>query len=312
MGARGCLGQAVYDEAESGTAFFAVSADLGIASGFGRFMSRYGSRYINTGIAEQNLAGVAAGMADDNTPVIATSWAAFATYRCADQIRNYMGLMGANIKLTGMDSGLTISRFGGCHYATGDIALMLGIPGITIIAPCDGIEIYRAVHEALRWPGPVYIRLTGGERRPVIHKRDDYVFRIGKAGILCEGDDVVIIACGVIISECLKAVRILEEAGIRSTLVNMSTIRPLDVEAIRSRTDCRLMVTVEEHNISGGLGAAVAQVLAGMKKRPPQLMCGIADFIPQTGTYEFVLDQCGLSGEAIATKVKQEMERMEI
>lgn len=304
MGARGCLGQAVYDLAKrEDLSFSVVSADLGIASGFQRFIDEYPDRYINVGIAEQNLIGLAAGMAQDDDPVIATSWGAFASYRCADQIRNYLGYMQNNVKIVGMDSGLTLSRFGGSHFSIGDIALIRSIPGITLLSPCDGIEIYQCIEAALKLRGPVYIRLTGGETLPVINQNSAYRFVIGKAQILQQGSDISIVTTGSMTEQCLAAVKILEAHGVSCSLINISTIKPLDRDALLSQINHKLIVTVEEHNVLGGLGSVVAEVLTDVAVRPRQIMLGIPDMIPPAGTYKYLLSYCGLLGEQIAERV---------
>lgn len=308
LGAQGSLGQAVYDlsfEKE----FYVVSADLGVASGFSRFAMNHPEKFINVGIAEQNLVSVAAGVSDEETPAIGTSWGAFASYRCADQIRNFLGLMQSNVKIVGMGSGFTISKFGGSHYGIGDIALMRAIPGIDVIAPSDGMEIYRVVSAVMYNNRPTYIRLTGGDRLSIINEADDYVFEIGKASILKKGEDVLIIGCGNLLSECLEAEKILRDYGISTTVLNMHTIKPLDREGLRSQLHHRLIVTVEEHNTIGGLGAAIAEALSGFKNRPRQIILGIDDFVPNAGDYKYLLDCCNLSSEKIADRIMKELGR---
>ena len=306
MGARGCLGEAVFSLADE-IDFHVCSADLGIASGFQRFMEKYPERFINTGIAEQNMIGIAAGIASSDYPVLATSWGAFSSYRCADQIRNYLGIMKSNVKIIGMDSGVTISRFGGCHYTIGDIALLRAIPNLMIISPCDGIEIYQAIETALKVKGPVYVRLTGGQQLPLIHREADYIFKPKKAELLKEGEDVAVIGTGVILEQCIKAVKTLEKEGISCTLINISTLKPFDIEVLLGLVNHKIIVTVEEHNVLGGLGSAVAELLMGMHNRPKQIMLGISDIIPSTGTYEYILEECGLLGSQIAERIIDEM-----
>lgn len=308
MGAQGALGQAVYDMAKDGGDFFVVSADLAVASGFSRFMEEYSDNFINVGIAEQNLISVAAGMAQESLPVIATSWGAFASYRCADQIRNFLGFMNANVKVVGMGSGMAISRFGGSHYGIGDLSLMRGIPGLTIIAPCDGIEIYYAVYEAMKTKNPTYVRLTGGDRLPIINKDSQYRFEIGKANVLLEGEDVLIVACGTLLEECIRAAEILSSRQISSTILNMHTIKPLDVEAITGRLTHKLIVTIEEHNTAGGLGGAVAEALAGVADKPKHILLGIDDFVPLAGDYCYLLEKCGLLAMQIADRISNALE----
>ena len=308
MGAQGALGQAVYDLSFE-IDFYAVSADLGVASGFSRFAAKFPEKFINVGIAEQSLVSVSAGLSNKETPVIGTSWGAFASYRCADQVRIFMGLMRSNIKLVGMGSGLAIPRFGGSHYGIGDIALMRSIPDIDVIAPSDGIEIYRAIDEAMHNDRPTYIRLTGGDYLPIINDSKEYYFEIGKANILRKGNDVLIVGCGNLLHECLEVEKILQNYGITTTIINMHTIKPLDKETLFSNLNHKLIVTVEEHNIMGGLGSTIAETLSGFQNRPRQIILGISDFVPKAGDYAYLLECCNLSAEKIADRIMKEMER---
>ena len=259
LGAKGSLGQAVLDLAEKAK-FYAVSADLAFGSGIYRFSENYPDRYIDVGIAEQNMVAIAAGLASEEVPVIAASWGAFASYRCADQIRCFLGLMHSNVKIIGAGSGFAEARFGGSHFGIGDLALLRSIPGIDVIVPCDGLEIYFAMSAVLR-----------NNRLPIINQSSSYHFQIGKANLLQEGRDVLIVGCGNLLSECLKAASILLEKGISAAVLNMHTIKPLDSETLLSDLTYRLIVTVEEHNVMGGLGSAVAEALASVKAKPVQM-----------------------------------------
>lgn len=307
LGAKGSLGQAVLDLAEKAK-FYAVSADLAFGSGIYRFSENYPDRYIDVGIAEQNMVAIAAGLASEEVPVIAASWGAFASYRCADQIRCFLGLMHSNVKIIGAGSGFAEARFGGSHFGIGDLALLRSIPGIDVIVPCDGLEIYFAMSAVLRNNRPTYIRLTGGDRLPIINQSSSYHFQIGKANLLQEGRDVLIVGCGNLLSECLKAASILLEKGISAAVLNMHTIKPLDSETLLSDLTYRLIVTVEEHNVMGGLGSAVAEALASVKAKPVQIRLGIEDFMPDAGEYGYLLECCNLTGDQIASRILREMD----
>lgn len=306
LGARGVLGQAVFDLAEE-KKFYAVSADLGVGSGFSRFIEKCPYQFIDVGIAEQDMIAVAAGLASKDVPVITTSWATFASYRCADQIRCFLGLMRKNVKVVGMGSGLSNAIVGGSHYGISELAMLRAIPGIDVIAPCDGVEIYAAIEAVLSNDRPSYIWLTGGIRLAVINSSESYRFQLGKANQLREGRDVLIIGCGTLLAECMKAAELLEEKGISAKILNMHTIKPLDEEAIYSNLSCRLIVTVEEHNIIGGLGSAVAEVLSKIEVKPLQIRIGIEDFVPNAGEYGYLLESCGLTAEQIASRIETEL-----
>ena len=304
MGAQGTYGQAIFDLAEENNSFFAITADLGVASGLSRLIKKYKEKYINVGIAEQNMISVAAGLADDDTPVFASSWAPFATYRCADQIRVFAGIMQKNIKVVGLASGMHIPKFGSSHYGLGDISLMRSISNITIISPCDGLEIYHAIHQAANISGPVYIRLTGGDSIPIINDWKNMEFKIGKASWLKKGEDIAFIGCGSILSIVTAVVERLEGEGISCSVINMHTIRPLDFNSINECMSHKIIVTVEEHSIIGGLGAAICEYVATKSDHPPILKLGVNDFYPVQGEYDYLLKQCGLDAETIYENVK--------
>lgn len=302
MGARGCLGQAVYDYSTTGKNFYAVSADLGHASGFDRIISDCPEHFVDTGIAEQNLVGVASGLSADGTPVIATSWAMFTSARVADQVRNFMGFMQSNVKLVGMDSGLQESRFTYSHADPPDIAILSAIPGIRIVAPCDGIEIYYCMLEAMNSDKPYYIRLTGGSRLPVIHK-DGYEYDIDHSEMLMEGAEVAIVSHGVIISEALKAAKALNEKGISTAVINMHSIKPLDYEMLDRLTEKKIVVTVEEHLINGGMGSMIAQYYAEKGNGPKFKMMGINDCYPSPASYGYSVKENGLDASSIVNQI---------
>lgn len=308
MGVLGVLGQVVLDMAGDGKDFFACSADLGDPSGFKRFREQYPEKYFNVGIAEQNMIGIAAGLSADGTPVIATTWAMFASLRCTDQLRNFMGYMGRNIKLIGMRSGLVEGKSGYTHCSPPDVACLRAIPGLAILSPCDGQEAYKALWAAMEMDGPVYIRLTGDLLAPIVHKEDFGEYRIGKAMKIKEGGDVAVIGCGAVLAEALKAVSLLEEEGISCAVIDMHTIKPLDTEMLDTLTGCKLVVTVEEHSIIGGLGGAVTEHLSQKKNAPPVLRLGASDVFPQSGSYAYGLKQHGLTAPQIAESIRARLE----
>lgn len=308
MGARGALGQAVYDYLSGGGDAFVLSADLAVASGFERVMKEYPDSFVNAGIAEQNLIGMAAGLARTGVPSIATTWAMFASVRAADQVRNFMGYMGANVKLIGMDSGFVQSRFSYSHSNPPDIALMRSIPNITVLSPCDGTEVYKAVYTALNTNGPFYIRLTGDGMLPIVYKNPSADFDMSRALVLKEGSDAVIIACGSIVYNALKAAEILEEKGISVSVVDMRVLAPLDTELLGKISEHKLIVTAEEHLINNGLGSAVAQYYADKKVRPRQIMLGVDNSYPAPGNEKYTRETAGLQPEQIAQRITDELE----
>jgi transketolase len=300
MGSRGVLGQVIYDLACEGYDFYAVTADLSHASGFDRLEKSFPDKLVNVGIAEQNLIGVAAGLAASGTPVVATTWAMFASSRVADQVRNYMGYMQRNIKLIGMDSGFVQSRFSYSHTNPPDIAIMRTIPGITILSPCDGVEIYSAIYAALKIDGPVYIRLTGDTTLPIVHRENEFKYEIGKSIVLQEGKKIAILATGNVVRNAIEAAQILKEKKLDITVADVHTICPIDTKLLNELISYDLVVTVEEHMIQGGFGSSVAEFYAKQKKRPQVVLLGVDNQFTVSGSVQFEHNCFGLLPEQIA------------
>lgn len=303
MGARGVLGQAIYDLASDGMDFYVLSADLARASGFDRFGKKYPDRLINSGIAEANMIGMASGLASSGIPVLATTWATFASARVADQVRNYMGFMKSNVKLVGMDSGYENNRFGYTHANGSDISILGSIPNIAIIAPSDGIEIYQSIKAALEYNGPVYIRLTGGQTLPMVHKDSDYRFDMNVSEKLRDGSDILLISNGVILSRVLRVADRLSEDGYSCAVVNLHTIKPVNLEFINNYINCKLIVTVEEHPKHGGIGSIVAQSLAERCFHPQLEMICSKELYTPAGSYDFALKYNGMDEEAMYQRI---------
>lgn len=304
LGARAVFGQAVLEMARQRDDFYAMSADLCQSSGLVKFREEFPDRFINAGIAEQNMIGIAAGLAKDGTNVFATSFAPFVTMRACEQVRMNMGYMQLNIKTVGLGSGLIMAQLGNSHYGIEDSSVMRAVPGMTVIEPCDGGEIMKAVEALCDYGRPAYLRLTGGPGLPVVYE-EDFDFRIGKAVKIRKGNDIAIIAAGTMVHYALEAAELLADKGISASVTDMHTIKPLDTAAIDGEMDKKLIVTVEEASVIGGLGSAVAEYLAVRKNRPAQLMLGIRDCFPHAGSYQYLLEQCGLTGGQIAADIEK-------
>lgn len=307
LGARGTLGQAVYDYMKDGNETFVVSADLLHASGFDRIIREFPEQIVDVGIAEQNLIGVSSGLSGSGIPTVATSWAMFTSARVADQVRNFMGFMQSNVKLIGMDSGFIQSRFSYSHSNPPDIAIMRAIPGITIISPCDGVEIYKAVYAALEYKGPVYIRLTGGPLLPIIYKNPEFDYKIGNAITIQDGNDIALIGCGNILKNLLDVSNLLKEKGVSAKVIDMHTIVPLDKEILDSIRTYRLIVTAEEHLLHGGLGSAIAEYYCDKEERPVQMMLGIDNQYPKSGRVQYVESEHKLRPKQIVEQIAKKL-----
>lgn len=304
IGSRGVFGQAVLGVAGLHEDLLVLSADLGNSSGLDRFKAAHPERFLNTGIAEQNMIGVAAGLAKEGYNVFATTFAPFMSMRAAEQIRMNLGYMRFNVKAVAIGSGLAMGFLGNSHYGLEDLAIMRAIPGLTVVCPADCAEIFKVVEAAARFAGPMYIRLTGGVNNPPVYTAD-YDYAIGRAIVLRDGSDVAIMAHGSMVQRSLAAAEVLAQAGISASVTNVHTLKPLDVEAVdAAASTSRLLVTVEEHSRIGGLGSAVAEHLACRRERPPQLILGLPDAFGHAAEYEHLLRTHGLDAASIAASIQ--------
>ncbi len=279
-----------------------LEADLSKSTKTSDFKKVYPERHFNMGIAEQNMLGVAAGFAAAGKIPFASSFAVFATGRAYDQIRNSIAYPNLNVKIAATHAGLTVGEDGGSHQMLEDIALMRALPNMTVIVPADGIETKQAVKAAAEYEGPVYIRM-GRPKVPVLFD-DNYTFEIGKGVVLKEGTDVTLVGTGIMVSKAVEAAELLATEGISAAVVNISTIKPLDAELIIAQAQkTGAIVTCEEHNIYGGLGSAVAEVL--VENCPvPMARVGVADKFGESGLPDELLEKYGLTAANIAAQAK--------
>lgn len=303
LGSRGTFGVAMLELGQTIDNLMVLTADLSTTSGLDRFKNTYPEKFLNVGIAEQNMIGIAAGMAKEGKNVFATTFATFAAMRSYEQVRVHMGYMGLNVKVVGLASGMAMGMFGNTHYGIEDIALMRAVPGLTVLSPADGTEVVKTVIAAAEYHGPIYIRLTGVMNNPIVYK-EDYDFTIGKSVTLREGTDITIIATGTMVYESLVAAKMLEDNAISATVVDMHTIKPLDTSIIeKACKTSKLIVTVEEHSIIGGLGGAVAEYKSRIANAPTQLFIGLPDMFGENGDYKYLLEKYKLTGVQIAQKI---------
>ena len=280
-----------------------LDADLAAATKTGIFKKEFPERHIDCGIAEANMIGIAAGLASTGKVPFCSSFAMLAAGRTFEQIRNSVGYPHLNVKIGATHAGISVGEDGATHQCNEDIALMRTIPGMTIINPSDDVEAKAAVKAAYEMEGPVYLRF-GRLAVPVINDRDDYKFEIGKGVVLKEGTDLTLIATGLEVAESLAAAEKLEAEGISVEVINMHTIKPLDVDlVVRSAAKTGKVVTVEEHSIIGGLGSAVAEVIA--EKQPAKLLrIGVEDRFGESGPALKLLEKYELDAAGIYKKVK--------
>lgn len=295
LGPSGAHGVAALELAETDPNVVMLTADLCFFSGLERFKSVYPDRLYNLGIAEQNMIGVAAGFAKEGFIPFANTYASFCASRCADQVRVNMSYMNLPIKLIGLTAGYGAGILGATHVSIEDIALMRALPNMTVITPADCTEIIKAILASSKTLNPTYIRLTGPMNTPIVYT-EDYTFQIGKAIKLKEGQDVCIIASGSMVYHSLQAAKVLDEKGISCSVINMHTIKPLDIEAIiEANKKHMLIITAEEHNVIGGLFSAVAEQLVPIGSHVPIIPVGINDIFVPAGSYNYQMEESNLT-----------------
>lgn len=283
-----------------------LEADLSKAAGTGRFKEAYPDRLINVGIAEANMVGVAAGMSAMGKIPFTHTFTAFATRRCCDQVTLSVAYAGLNVKLMGSDPGVTAELNGGTHMSMEDVAIMRNIPGMTIYEPVDSAQLRKIFPQIVAAPGPVYIRLL---RRNAVKIFDDsQEFTLGKGTIIKEGSDVTILCSGIMTAESIKAAKMLEDAGIDAEVINIHTIKPLDVQMVlESAQKTGAVVTAENHSVIGGLGSAVSEVLSENYPVPVRRV-GINDHFGEVGLTDFLMEKYGLTAEHIVAETKKAIE----
>lgn len=280
-----------------------MDADLAAATKTGMFKKAFPDKFYDTGIAEGNMIGVAAGLAATGHIVFASSFAMFAAGRAFEQVRNSIGYTHLNVKIGATHAGISVGEDGASHQCCEDIALMRTIPGMVILNPADDVEAEKAVFAAAEYEGPVYLRF-GRLAVPRIFD-EDYKFEIGKGVELTEGNDVAIIATGLMVNEALMAAEELKKEGINARVINMATIKPLDNDiVIKAAKETGAIVTAEEHNVIGGLGGAVSEVIC--ENYPvPVVKLGVEDTFGRSGPAVELLHIYGLDAEHIVAKAKQ-------
>ncbi|MFC1546860.1 transketolase family protein [bacterium] len=306
---RAGYGEAVLEAGINNKDVVVLSADVTASTSSHLFQNKFPERFFNVGVAEQDLIGMAAGLALMGKIPYAAAYSLFITGRPWDQIRNTVCYSNLNVKIVGTHSGLLVGPDGATHQALEDIAIMRPIPNLKIIVPCDYIESKKATLKLADDFGPCFLRL-GRVATPVITK-DDTPFIIGKMNIMREGSDAAIFACGSMVYEALQAAEILEHENIKAAVINVHTIKPLDTETIIKYADkTGAVVTVEEHQLAGGLGSAVSEVLAKNSPKPVE-MVGVNDKYGQSGPPKELLKEFGLTNEFIVKAVKKALQRKE-
>lgn len=286
----------------------ALTADLAGSTKIGIFQKEFPDRFFNVGIAEQNMFGMAAGMAKAGLTPFLSTFSVFASLRCADQLHTDICYQNVNAKIIATHSGTSFGQAGSTHHAIVDLAITRAMPNLTVIVPADGFETANAVNAAYENVGPYYIRINRGFDR-VLYDNMDYGFEVGKAVELHEGTDATIIACGSCVFQAREAAKFLENAdGLKVRVLNMHTIKPIDKDAIvKAVLDTRRIITVEDHSTIGGLGSAVAEVMAQAGKGCAFKMLGHPDKFAPIGLQEDIMSEVGIDSNGIIAAVRELM-----
>jgi len=304
---RNYYGKALAELAKENPNVVVMDADLAGSTKTSDFQKVCPERFIEVGIAEQNMIGIASGLAASGKTVFASTFGVFATGRCWEQIRLGVAYPKLNVKIVATHCGISVGEDGASHQALEDIAVMRALPNMTVIAPADAYEAFAATKAIAEFNGPVYMRMGRAEFPTILE--EDVKFEIGKAKVLREGKDVTIVGCGQMVCSCLEAAEKLKEDGIDAEVINMSTIKPLDSEAIVTsvkKTGC--CVTAEEHSIIGGLGSAVAECLSENACVPLERV-GTKDTFGESGKPDDLMVKYGLTADDICAAVRKSISR---
>ena len=310
MTAREIYGRTLAALAEGNDKIVGLTADLEKTTAIKFFADKFPDRFFNVGIAEQNMLGIAAGLAKAGLIAFASTMTVFACLRAGEQLRTDIAYQNLPVKIIATHAGISFGHAGTTHHCTEDFAILRAIPNMTVICPADGIETSKAVQACVDTPGPVYIRIGRGFEPPC-YENDDYTYEIGKAITMREGTDLTIICCGIAVLQAVNAARTLaENDGLSVRVINMHTIKPIDKEAIlKAVSETRRILTVEEHNVLGGLGDAVASVIAESGMGCVFRKHGLQDTFAAIGYAEDLYAHYGLDANGIVDQVREMMGR---
>ena len=307
IGSRATLGLAILEMEKNLDNLCVVTCDVSTSAGLDRFRKQKPDKYLDLGISEQNMIGISSGLASEGFKVITTTFAPFQILRCCEQIKVNLGYMKNKIVMVGLASGLVLGTLGYTHCSIEEVGVLRSIPNITIISPADTLEVVKALTASINHKQSVYIRLTGAAPMKSLYK-EDYKFEIGKAIKIQDGKDVAIFSTGASVYHSLEAAKILKENGISCSVVNFHTIKPIDEKMIiHEIKKKKLVVTIEEHNVIGGLGSAVSETVSKFPNTPQTISIGIEDNYGSGGSYEFLLNKYGLNAEGIVKRISTEI-----
>ncbi len=307
IGSRATLGVTLFDLAKEIDNLMVCTADVSTSAGLDRYRKTYPEKYIDVGIAEQNLIGIAAGLASENFNVFTTTFAPFQTMRCLEQIKVNLGYMKFKVTMAGLASGLALGTLGYTHCAIEDLAIMRAIPNITVLSPADCLETAKCVIAAVNNKESTYIRLTGTANSPKVYDAD-YKFEIGQPIEILQGEDIVIFATGTMVANSIEASKLLKEKGINVTLVNVHTLKPINEDNIKKYLrKNKLVVTVEEHSIIGGLASAISEINSKLSSYNNHVSLAIPNQYDKGGPYDFLKEKNYLQPHQICERIMNDL-----
>ncbi len=307
LGMRKAYGDVISRIAQTDPNIVCIAADVADSANLGVFRDKCPRRYFNVGISEQNMIGVACGLAKEGYNVFVTSFAPFVSLRAYEAIRTLVCYMNLNVKIVALSSGFSLGVQGATHYALEDIAIMRAIPGLAVLSPADTTQMAKMLEYLADYDGAAYLRLTGIPGSPCVYK-DGFVYHPQKSDVVKDGGkDAVIFATGAMVNEAVRASRLLAKERIGTTVVNVSRLDAIDKEEIKAMcAGCKLVVTVEEHYITGGLGSIVSECIAERSVHPRVVRIGTAGFNLICGNYAYMLEANGLTAKRIAERIRME------
>ncbi len=305
MGTRKAFGRILTEVAVDYSNIIVLTADLAGSSGLNDFHNLFPERFFNVGIAEQNMTGIAAGLAKEGNNVFIVSFAPFVSMRNYEAIRTLIGYMHLNVKIVALGSGFSLGAQGNTHYCFEDLSLMRTIPGMMILSPADVIEEAKCIEYLADYKGPAYLRLTGIDGNPFVFKTD-YLFNPDSPALIREGEEIAILSVGSIATECVRASRLLKKDGISCAVYDVCCMKPLNLKFVEKLIQkFKIIVTVEEHFRSGGLGSAICETACEKNDSVRVLRLGVENIFPHAGDYNFMLETNGLTAAYIREAVNK-------
>ena len=305
IGSRASFGLTAFELAKNNNNLMIVTADVSTSAGLDRYKKKFPYNFIDVGIGEQNMMSVASGLASEGFDVITTTFSPFQTLRCAEQIKVNLGYMKNKVVMVGLASGLILGNLGFTHCSIEDIGVLRSIPNLTIISPADSFETVKATEASVKHDQSVYIRLTGGSNNPMVYE-SDYKFEIGKAKMLIDNGEILIISNGMMVKKSIDIANYFKERGVNISVINMHTIKPLDHDLLdKIISKYKYCFSIEEHNIFGGLGSALSEYFASKDHKIKFKSIGIEDKYIKSGSYNYLLKEYRLDNESIINTIKK-------